>query len=74
MYLALRDRLNSPLQTLVAGAAQLGGQARPETEGLRSAVGSLVTLSRQLAAVDRLVPPESARLSMDAEYELRSHL
>lgn len=70
MFLALRDRLNSPLQTLVLGATAATMEL-PDSQGERvqAAVDRLVALSHELAELDGLVPPLAA--SIDPDYELR---
>lgn len=72
MLLALCDRLNTPLQTLVI-AAELGeGERPPESQArLRAAVDRLVALSQRLADRNALVPAESRSTSFDADAELR---
>ncbi len=70
MFLALRDRLNSPLQTLVLGA---GGASASLPNGdvarMRAAIERLVELSRELARID--VHGADADLSLDTARELR---
>jgi hypothetical protein len=60
MFLALRDRLNSPLQTLVLGAGHADSQLPPASrERVRAAVTQLVALSRTLTDLDVLVTPHA---------------
>jgi hypothetical protein len=69
MFLALRDRLNSPLQTLVLGAA--GATSHLPASGgerVQVAVDRLVSLSHELAQLDVLVPAPAA--AFDADLEL----
>jgi hypothetical protein len=72
MLLALRDRLNSPLQTLVVGVT---GPSSPvpagRVEQVDTAVEELVGLSRDLAQLDWLVPAVADKISFDADHELR---
>jgi hypothetical protein len=70
MFFALRDLLNSPLQALVLGAAQID-PSDPRREPVEAAVEGLVALSRRLAAVDEPVPRGSYPASLDAERELQ---
>ena len=69
MFLALRDRLNSPLQTLVLGA---GGPSSSVVDGdadrMQGAIDRLVQLSRELAELELAVSPTST--SLDADREL----
>jgi hypothetical protein len=72
MLLALRDRLNSPLQTLVVGVATPNSVVPADrVEQVEAAVEQLVGLSRELAQLDWLVPAAAATPSFDAEQELR---
>jgi hypothetical protein len=76
MFLALRDQLNSPLQTLVLCVGQLEGKdglSAPAIERLQSAVNRLRALSSELATLEGLAPAELRRASLDAEDELRRH-
>jgi hypothetical protein len=66
MFLALRDRLNSPLQTLVLQADDAS------SERARGAIDRLVDLSRELATIEMTVPPGA--LSIDADRELRRQI
>ena len=70
MFLAVRDRLNSPLQTLAVGAAgaTLDLPAR-NVERVETAVDRLVALSQELAALDVIVP--ELVTTFDADVELR---
>jgi hypothetical protein len=65
MFLALCDRLNSPLQTLVIGASAA------ESQPVNDAVARLVELSRRIGELSAMVPQGSQRASFDAEAELR---
>jgi MYXO-CTERM domain-containing protein len=70
MFLALRDRLNSPLQTLVLGAAAATMDLPPsQGERVQAAIDRLVALSHELSELDGLVPPLAT--TIDADYELR---
>jgi hypothetical protein len=71
MYLALRDLLNSPLQVLVLGTAQLE-RAYPgwDSAPLRVRVERFIALSKELADLDELVPEGAHRAALDAEREL----
>lgn len=73
MLLALRDRLNSPLQTLVLGgdAAAVHLPAH-RAQRVQAAIDRLVELSRELAELDVLVPSPSAAL--DPDLELRRQI
>lgn len=58
LLLALRDQLNTPLQTLVAGAARLALQSPSrDATRLQEGIARLVALSRELAQIE--VPSES---------------
>jgi len=58
MLLALRDQLNSPLQTLVAGEARATVAARDaDVAALRDGIARLVALSRELSQIE--VPSEA---------------
>jgi hypothetical protein len=72
LFLALRDQLNTPLQTVVLCAAQLE-HTRPTEEltQIRAEVERLVALSRELSTLDELIPTEAQRTSIDAEQALR---
>jgi hypothetical protein len=74
MFLALRDRLNSPLQTLVISAAARPDSALPphSRERIRRAVCQLVALSRTLAELDAVIPARARTAALDAEGTLRS--
>lgn len=70
MFLALRDRLNSPVQTLALGAAGATSDLPARSgEKVERAVDQLVSLSRELAELDVLVP--EVVTSFDADAELR---
>jgi hypothetical protein len=74
MFFALRDQLNSPLQTLVLCAARLDRQHSPqEVARVRAGIDRLVALSRELAELDQLVPSGPPPASLDAPDELRRH-
>ncbi len=70
MFLALRDRLNSPLQTLVLGAGSKASDPPDGGDRSRAAIDRLVVLSRDLADLDVFVPRSTV---LDADYELRRH-
>jgi hypothetical protein len=72
MFLALRDRLNSPLQTLVLGELAVT-QHLPADRARRvqAAIDRLVALSHELAELDTLVP--HLPMSLDPDHELRRH-
>ena len=64
MLLALRDQLNSPLQTLVAAEARAALSAPAEdAAALRAGIARLVALSRELAQIE--VPSESQLATLD---------
>jgi hypothetical protein len=65
MFLALCDRLNSPLQTLVIGSAVTDSRA------VQDAVAKLVELSRRVSGMSAMVPQSSQKASFDADAELR---
>jgi hypothetical protein len=65
MFLALCDRLNSPLQTLVVGASV--AQSPP----VNDAVAKLVELSKRISELSAMVPQASQKASFDADAELR---
>jgi hypothetical protein len=69
MLFALRDQLNSPLQTLVICVARFEGQ-RPPQELVRTEIDRLVTLSRELAAVSEPDSGGDVPASLDAAAEL----
>jgi len=72
LFLALRDRLNSPLQTLVLGAdVDVFGRSARSSERAHDAIDRLVNLSRELAVIDVTIPPGSTSPSIDADNELR---
>jgi hypothetical protein len=69
MFLALRDRLNSPLQTLVISATRASSHLPPsDTKRVQAAVDRLVALSRELAELDVRLPRPSA--AFDTNHEL----
>lgn len=70
MFLAVRDRLNSPLQTLVLGAESAHVPAR-NRDRVQDAIDQLVDLSRELAEVDVPVTRRSSATAIDADRELR---
>jgi hypothetical protein len=73
MFLALRDRLNTPLQTLVLGAdTTLLHLSARGSERVHGAIGRLVQLSHELAAIEVTVP--SGATSIDADRELRPQI
>jgi hypothetical protein len=71
MFMALRDRLNSPLQVLVLGASATPSRSPEAIERLRAAIARLVALSRELAKID--MPQPSASAWLDADRELSRH-
>jgi hypothetical protein len=75
MLLALRDRLNSPLQALVLSASSaIPHVPAASVERVQAALDRLVDLSRALAELDVQQAREPSNVSFDANYELRSHL
>ncbi|HEX6837738.1 MAG TPA: hypothetical protein VF334_14260, partial [Polyangia bacterium] len=65
MLLALRDQLNTPLQTLVIGAARLTARdPGHDLSRVQAAIDRLVALSRELARLD--IPLESQLASIGA--------
>jgi hypothetical protein len=66
IYVALRDQLNSPLQSLVLNASLLGGQAE-----LGSAIDQLVALARQLPEERAVERSGLVDVSLDGAAELR---
>ncbi len=75
MFLALRDQLNSPVQTLVLGVAGSMPKLQPSSGArVQTAIDRLVDLSRELADVDVPVPRAANGLSFDAEAELRRRI
>jgi hypothetical protein len=73
MFLALRDRLNSPLQTLVLGEPTATLHLPADgAERVQAAIDRLVALSHELAELDTLVPPPT--VSFDPDHELRRHV
>jgi hypothetical protein len=73
MFLALKDRLNSPIQTLVLRNALLEQTGAPPAilSRLQAAVDNLVSLSQQVAQVTGVVRTEHYQASLDAEEALR---
>jgi hypothetical protein len=72
MVLALRDRINSPLQILVVSAGRTDSQLPAESrKRIQDAVSQLTRLSRQLSRLDALIPERSQTPSLDADRELR---
>lgn len=72
MFLALRDRLNSPLQTLVLGAPGAVSHVPAHTEErVHAAIDRLVELSRELAEIDVPTTWRSTATTLDADHELR---
>jgi hypothetical protein len=70
MFLALRDRLNSPLQTLVLGTTTATSQLSDAgARRVHTAIEQLVDFSHELAKIDLGVPRTST--SFDADRELR---
>jgi hypothetical protein len=66
MLLALRDQLNTPLQTLVVGASRLALQnPSRDVSRMEAAIARLVVLSRELAQLD--IPTEAQLASMDSQ-------
>jgi hypothetical protein len=75
MFLALRDRLNSPLQTLVLGAPAAISQVPTRAgERMQAAIDRLVDLSHELADLEVPVSRRLGRESFDAEHELRRRI
>jgi hypothetical protein len=73
LFLAVRDRLNSPLQTLVLAASEATPQL-PDDQSNRvgRAIDRLVCLSRELAELE--LPQSTSWASLDSNEELRRHL
>jgi hypothetical protein len=72
MLVALRDRLNSPLQTLVLGmSSRISLVAGNRTDEVVTPVEQLIALSHELGDLDWLVPLASRHASLDADGELR---
>jgi len=69
MFLAMRDRLNTPLQTLLLSSQSLP-LVGPENGQVQDALDRLVSLSRELAELE--LPTPSSSTSLDADRELRS--
>lgn len=72
LILALRDQLNSPLQSLLASAVVLDLEAAraKDTAGVHAAVEGLVTLSHDLAHLEDVIPKGAIGVSFDAAREL----
>lgn len=66
IYLALRDQLNSPLQSLVLNANLMDGEAE-----LESTIEQLVALARQLPEEKAVEQSGLVDVSLDGEAELR---
>jgi hypothetical protein len=75
LFLALRDRLGSPLQSLVLYTAQLARIHPPESiVPIRAGVERLVAVNQRLANLEQtFVSSGMHRASMDAERELQRH-
>lgn len=72
IFLALRDQLNSPLQTLLLWADQLEGQrSRQELGRVHAGIERLIGRSRELAELDQLIPARARSGALDAERELQ---
>jgi hypothetical protein len=72
LMLALRDQLNSPLQTMMLCAPQLELRYQAQAVApISAAVTRLTTLSRKLADLDHLVPSKAHRAALDAAGDLR---
>ncbi len=70
MFLALRDQLNSPIQTLVVCAGQLDSvRPPPELDRVHAGIDRLVALSGQLADLEYSIP-KGVGGALDAEREL----
>lgn len=76
-FFAVRDQLNSPLQTLILGLARIEAtctQDEPERlDEVRAAIGGLMDLANDLARLQDDLPSESPA-SLDAAEELRPRL
>lgn len=70
MILSLRDRLNTPLQTLVLGSGSSSALPPHGRLAVRDAVAELVRLSRRLAQFKVHIPAEAWRAPLDAERVL----
>jgi hypothetical protein len=71
MLLALRDQLNTPLQTLVVGASRLElADPTHDLSRIRAALARLVALSRELAELE--IPRESQVASVGRDALARS--
>jgi hypothetical protein len=75
LFLALRDQLGSPLQSLVLYTAQLERTHPPESiVPIRAGVERLIAVSQRLANLEQtFVSSGMHRASMDAERELQRH-
>lgn len=74
LCLALRDRLNSSVQTIVLGESMLVAGCSPRAiEQVHSGVEGLVALCRELEMLDHMLTPELHRAQFDADAELRPH-
>jgi hypothetical protein len=75
VYLALRDQINSPLQSLAMSASLFGGQRGegvvPDHAELSGAVEQLVALSRKLPREDAVEKSGLIGVSLDSAAELR---
>ena len=72
MFLALRDQLNSPLQTLLLWADQLEGQGSSnDVMRVHAGIERLIGRSQELVDLDQLIPGRASSGSLDAERELR---
>jgi hypothetical protein len=75
MFLALRDRLNSPLQALVLTASgAVPCVPAMSAERVQTAIDRLVDLSRELADLEVHEAREPSAVAFDANDELRSRL
>lgn len=75
LLLALRDRANSPLQTLEIGVSLLERRnAAPGSvvEALRGALTKLVDLQRSLCDLDANAPPQAAPRHLDVEADVET--
>lgn len=71
LLLALRDRLNTPLQTLILGMSPISPVPGKRTEEVETAVEHLIDLSHELGNLDWVVPLAARHTSLDADGELR---
>jgi hypothetical protein len=74
LFLALRDRLNTPFQTLVLVAAHFGDNPSDEVVALQAGIDPLIKLSKQLSALDALISDEMHAAALDSEHEMRPQL